>query len=100
MRDPGQWVHRKSGVPLGGIERTMEFTIIGCVESPDSECSHRWECTTTRGSVSRVPETKVDYGSPVAPTFPSAPRDHSLSLPFRTTARCAVARAISVFLRN
>lgn len=32
VRDPGRWVHRKSGVPLGGVERTIEFTVIGCVE--------------------------------------------------------------------
>lgn len=42
VRDPGRWVHRNSGVPLGGVERTIEFTIIGCVEPSDSGCSHRW----------------------------------------------------------
>ena len=34
VRDPGRWVHRRTGVPLGGVERTIEFTIIGYVESP------------------------------------------------------------------
>ena len=38
VRDPGRWVHRNTGVPLGGVERTIEFTIIGCVESSDSQC--------------------------------------------------------------
>ena len=38
VRDPGRWVHRKTGVPLGGVELTIEFTIIGCVESSDSQC--------------------------------------------------------------
>jgi DNA-directed RNA polymerase I subunit RPA43 len=59
VRDPGRWVHRKSGVPLGGIERAIEFTIIGCVESSDSECSHRWESATARSSVSHVPRQRL-----------------------------------------
>lgn len=29
VRDPGRWVHRSTGIPLGGVERTIEFTIIG-----------------------------------------------------------------------
>jgi hypothetical protein len=32
VRDPGRWVHQRTGFPLGGVERTIEFTIIGCVE--------------------------------------------------------------------
>lgn len=29
VRDPGRWVHRRTGIPLGGVELTIEFTIIG-----------------------------------------------------------------------
>jgi len=56
VRDPGRWVHRRTGVPLGGGERTLEFTVIGM--------------TIANGMLSLLGSTLLD---PFAPHLKQAP---------------------------
>ena len=103
VRDPGRWVHRTSSDPLGGDGRTIEFTIIGCVQRPPALSTHIagnaqqpavWFSVHLKQIL-----TILNCGSPVIPPFPTLPRADR-SLQYRMIAWCAIARTISVFLRN